>query len=328
MSRSKKCSGIPERSGKTLKNCGKAVCSTGGQSVDTVQELADCLRTFTAEIPLPQEDGQWDLAEIVGGGAEAVAAFFLTWFPVAAAVLCFFRDLREYRFPVINRVCIALTIATLLPTWLTLLLPKIRSGRKWKKIARKVLFLLCALSIPVSAVMAIGIITRSETTDTANYRKLDEACIANKSDLFQALFPESPPVLEQNGQSDGSLDPVDAHYYYRYLPAWDYTYDIYAQWPLEPEEFQREVARAEALLEGHGWEKENKSGGPKYSTVEKGNYTCLVVYWGSEPFEEVDDSYTYCIFAYDAQSCTVRYIYCDSLEDGYDQPWYLTLEWE
>ena len=33
------------------------------------------------------------------------------------------------------------------------------------------------------------------------------------------------------------------------------------------------------------------------------------------------------IFAYDEENLRVRYILCDSLENGCDQPYYLSLQW-
>lgn len=62
-------------------------------------------------------------------------------------------------------------------------------------------------------------------------------------------------------------------------------------------------------------------------TVQKGNYTCLILYRGAPPFEEAASDYTCCIFAYDAQNLTARYIYSDSSGDGAYQPYYLTLKW-
>ena len=65
-----------------------------------------------------------------------------------------------------------------------------------------------------------------------------------------------------------------------------------------------------------------------YVKLQKGRWTCLILYSGQEPFVTVDDSYTYEIFAYDPDSLRVRYIYCDSLENGADQPYYLQLDWD
>ncbi len=102
----------------------------------------------------------------------------------------------------------------------------------------------------------------------------------------------------------------------------DYTYDIYAEWPLRQEAFDKEVARVTELFESCA---ENRSW--KVATVEKGDYVCLFFYQGTPPFAPVTDSYTYYVFAYDPDHLWVRYILCDSLENGADQPYYLVLDW-
>ena len=53
----------------------------------------------------------------------------------------------------------------------------------------------------------------------------------------------------------------------------------------------------------------------------------MILYCGEEPFTEVTDNYTYYIFAYDLSAHLVRYILCDSNENGVDQPYYLELDW-
>lgn len=121
----------------------------------------------------------------------------------------------------------------------------------------------------------------------------------------------------------------DAHYLYRNLPAMDYTYDIYAEWSLEPEDFREEVARVTKLYEEQERAIAEETTKPYITTVEKGDYTCLIYapHQFSHIFEEVTDSYTYYIFAYDEECLRVRYILCDSLENGEDQPYYLSLPW-
>ena len=120
----------------------------------------------------------------------------------------------------------------------------------------------------------------------------------------------------------------DAHYLYRNLPALDYTYDIYAEWSLEPEDFREEVARVTKLYEEQERAIAEETTKPYITTVEKGSYTCLIYLpYSPPPFEEVNGSYTYYIFAYDEETLRVRYILCDSLENGEDQPYYLSLPW-
>ena len=147
-------------------------------------------------------------------------------------------------------------------------------------------------------------------------------CFANRDDLYQDLFPIWPHYFEVVEQPDGSFETVylDAHYYYRFIQGFDSTYDIYAEWPLPEADFHAEVERVKSVFEEHV--------GTDYITLTKGSYTCLITYMGDPPFEEVTNSYSYYIFAYDAQNLRVRYIHCYSLENGYDQPYYLTLDWE
>ena len=167
--------------------------------------------------------------------------------------------------------------------------------------------------------MSFGIVSRSETTDFIYYLDLDSDCSANKSPFFRELFPTSPHYVTNEQRPDGSWETVylEAYYYYCKRPAMDYTYDIYAQWPLEQEEFDKEIARVRDLFETRD-----------YEVVRKGNYTCFFYYdYGDPPFEQVTDSYSYYIFAYDEANSIVRYITCVSLEDGADQPYYLKLEW-
>ena len=178
---------------------------------------------------------------------------------------------------------------------------------KWKTIARRILLVLCVLSIPMSIIMSFGIITKSETTDIRNYRRLDVDCLANRNSFYQDLFPARSRYFVNEKQSDGSWKPefLDAHYYYCYKAPVDYTYDIYAQWPLEKEDFHKEVARVKALYD-------NYEG--KYVVVEKGEYTCLIVYYGDPPFEKATDNYTYYLpldASMSGKTVTLYALFCD-----------------
>jgi len=139
--------------------------------------------------------------------------------------------------------------------------------------------------------------------------RIDELCediadqyerkIANEALFIMNLQPEGDPV------SDKAANFCE-------------TYDIYAEWPLKKEAFDAEVSRVRALYENSA---------EKYDIVQRGNYTCFFAYDGDAPFEEATDNYTYYIFAFDEQNLIVRYILCISLENGVDQPYYLSLDW-
>lgn len=154
---------------------------------------------------------------------------------------------------------------------------------------------------------------------------LDAQCIGNKSVFFHELFPAWPHYFIVD---NGKKVYLDAHYYYYFYQGLDYTYDIYAEWPLEKEDFDKEVARVKALFDENAPKKENRSDYHNYVITTKGSYECLIIYYGDKPFEKATDNYTYYIFAYDEENLKVRYIYCDSLENGVDQPYYLSLDWQ
>lgn len=156
-----------------------------------------------------------------------------------------------------------------------------------------------------------GAIGYSVTTDINNYRRFDADCLASRDRFLQDMLPTWPG------------NRADAVYLYRDLPAFDYTYDIYAEWTLPQDEFSAEVARMAKLFS------ESK---PEHIVMEKGNYTLLMSMghdggYHAVPFEPVTDSYDIYIFAYNEKQCRVRYVNCVSLENGADQPYYLELGW-
>lgn len=287
----------------------------------TITELADQLSKYSLLLPDHNETITLPFVKRIFTILKTIGIFTVVWFPVVLSLIVVFSN--SYRYPVVAPAGIALTFASLLPSMGVLILSKTEAP--WKRRAKRILLVLCVLSIPVSFVMSCGIIRRSETTDIRNYRKFDADCLANRDSLFQELFPIWPHYFENVKQADGSFETVylDAHYYYRYFQGLDYTYDVYAQWPLDEDNYRKEVNRATAVFE----KVLEKQTNYKFLELTKGDYTCLVLYIGNEPFTKATDSYDYIIFAYNETEKTVRYIYCVSLENGADQPYYLQLDW-
>lgn len=283
----------------------------------TLQQLAEELSKPPIPLPEYKESVKWKPVKAIFSLLKALLIFVIVWSPFALSLFAIMNDIRDFYYPVIDYTAIVLTIISFWPSIGVLIVSK--TARKWKKTAKRILLFLCILSIPITFLCSFGIIARSETTDIRNYRELDVHCHLNKDAFFQELFPKWPHYFVNEKQPDGSWETVylDARYYYCMRPAMDYTYDIYAQWPLEDADFRKEVRRVKTLFEEDG----------DYVTVQKGNYTCLISYSGDPPFQEVTGSYTYYIFAYDEENLVVRYILCDSLEDGADQPFYLSLDW-
>lgn len=288
----------------------------------TIEELAEVLSAPVVDtLEIPEDKARtpiWRMLKRISVPAvSALAAvlpivFLLFWTVYSAKKSAY------ATFGWRNLLCILLA---LVPTAVVclLFLPRRKRGgkRRW---VRAVALCLCVLYLPYSFVFSAGTLGLSKTTDIRDYRRLDAECLANRYSFYQELFPTWPHYFE-NGEN-GETVWLDAHYLYWERGGMDYTYDIYAEWPLRQEAFDQEVARVRELFEGRA---ESKSW--KVATVEKGDYICLFYYNGAAPFTPVDFHYTYYIFAYDPEHLRVRYILCDSLEDGVDQPYYLDLEW-
>lgn len=286
----------------------------------SLSELAECLSAPVVNEPVPAEDSKLNILKIVLEHAKSLLLAIATWMPVGLFIAGVIRCLRANRYPVPNPRAIIFILIVLAPSLALVLLPKLKSQFSKHVIVKVILVVLCILSIPFSFLSGILISSRSETSDIRNYRVLDVNCFAHQSSFYQELFPARPHYFVNEQQPDGSWETVylDAHYFYRYMFFMDYTYDIYAEWPLDKETFHEEVSRVQDLYN-------RKAAG--YTTMQKGNYTCLIKFYGDQPFTEVTNNYTYYIFAYDEENLTVRYILCDSLSNGVDQPYYLSLDW-
>ncbi len=284
----------------------------------TVPELAAFLSAPVEQTPQPQESAPFSPLRLLVRTGPALLRAGLIWLPLLLAAWGGVISLRSYAYPQLDKAVLVLLLLLLTPSVAALL------SRRTSTDIRRTLLVLCALSIPFS-LLSLGLFPHSVTRDFRDYRKLDAQCIANRDSFFQALFPAWPHYFANEQQPDGSFETVwlDAHYYYHYFDGFDYTYDIYAEWPLEQSEFDREVTRVQALFA----ERAARNDSYHLETRQKGSYQCLIYYDGDAPFTQATTNYTYYIFAYDEAALRVRYIHCHSLENGADQPYYLSLQW-
>lgn len=174
-------------------------------------------------------------------------------------------------------------------------------------------------------ILIIGVIrpVGSFTTDMENYRKIDEyeSKVCNNS-FYNELFP----IMPQGAVSENDKNYPDSDYYYRCIASFDFTIDIYAEWSLDEAEFYKEVDRVKRLYTAYEMLDSDEMN-YLYNEQQKGEYTCLIRYDGSNPFAQEEDDYYYFIFAYDENNLRVRYILCYSGENGAEQPYYLQLDW-
>mgnify|MGYP003298335385 FL=1 len=298
----------------------KALSRVESLKAYSVEELSEILLQGEAEIQFPVELPKLNVKRIV----KSAVIFLIVWLPFVLVIGGIINDITMYAYPKINIANVILTLLTLIPSISILVITKLKSNIK--RTVKRIILCLCVVAIPFSLVMPYGIVTRSETTDFRNYRDFDPDCLATRNKVFNEVFPMWPHYFENVKNENGEWEAIylDAKYYYHYFQGFDYTYDIYAEWPLDEDDFIVEVERVKGVFEKAV---ANKTYGYKFVEIEKGEYTCLILYSGDEPFQKATNNYQYLIFAYSETTNSVRYIYCDSLENGVDQPYYLQLDW-
>ena len=298
----------------------KALARVEAQKAYSVEELSEILLQGKAELELPVESPKRNVKRIV----KSAVIFLIVWLPFVLVIGGIINDITTYAYPKINIANVILTLLTLIPSISILVITKLKPNIK--RTVKRIILCLCVVAIPFSLVMPYGIVTRSETTDFRNYRDFDSDCLATRNKVFNEVFPTWPHYFENVKNEDGEWETVylDAKYYYRFFYGMDYTYDIYAEWPLEADKLGEEVQRVKGVFEKAI---ADKTYGYKFVEIKKGEYTCLILYSGDEPFQKATNNYQYLIFAYSETTNSVRYIYCDSLENGVDQPYYLQLDW-
>ena len=298
----------------------KALSRVESLKAYSVEELSEILLQDEAEIQFPVELPKLNVKRIV----KSAVIFLIVWLPFVLVIGGIINDITTYAYPQINIANVILTLLTLIPSISILVITKLKPNIK--RTVKRIILCVCVVAIPFSLVMPYGIITRSETTDFRNYRDFDPDCLATRNKVFNEVFPMWPHYFENVKNEDGEWEDVylDAKYYYRFFYGMDYTYDIYAEWPLEADKLGEEVQRVKGVFEKAI---ADKTYGYKFVEIEKGEYTCLILYSGDDPFQKATNNSQYLIFAYSEATNVVRYIYCDSLENGVDQPYYLQLDW-
>ena len=298
----------------------KALSRVESLKAYSVEELSEILLQGKAEIQFPVELPKLNVKRIV----KSAVIFLIVWLPFVLVIGGIINDITTYAYPKINIANVILTLLTLIPSISILVITKLKPNIK--RTVKRIILCLCVVAIPFSLVMPYGIVTRSETTDFRNYRDFDPDCLATRNKVFNEVFPTWPHDFEIVKNENGEWETVylDAKYYYQFFHGMDYTYDIYAEWPLEADKFGEEVQRVKGVFEKAI---ADKTYGYKFVEIEKGEYTCLILYSGDDPFQKATNNYQYLIFAYSETTNSVRYIYCDSLENGVDQPHYLQLDW-
>lgn len=287
----------------------------------TLSQLSQAVNENVTNITAPNDGYYIRQKSIIGN----LIAFLI----IAAIPFLFAFIHNRFLYPAFHFYNILFIILTFLPLLFAILLyfVPISDGKKEYRIIMRTLLV---ITLVLSFFFSFGIADHSETTDLGNYLKFDSYCAAYENTTLQELFPvhcknDERILIDDDGNK--TLKKEDVRYYYNYHHfLFDHTYDVYAEWPLDKEEFDNEVDRVRTLFDK--WKSKENSA---FVELQKGSYRCLFwyteVYGRTVPFEPVTCNYEYSIFAYDEKNLRVRYIDCYSLEDGTVQPYYLKLEW-
>lgn len=271
----------------------------------TVRELAEKLAAFPSGTTNPDEEHNRRTKNMVVSVIKALISLILVWLPILLSLYVLILKLRDFKYPVFNMGAVFLTLLFLLPSITIMVISKFDFRNK--RALKFFCLLLCVFSIPLSMTSTWFVVTTSETTDIRNYGECTSSI---------ELFP------------DFAVRDTDNDFYYNYHTGFDYTCDVYAQWILDENELLTEIERIDELF---GEYSESGVYGYEYTVMYQGDFTCMIYYNSCDkslPFEKVTDNYDFRIFAYNETDFSVRYIYCNSLENGVDQPYYLELDWD
>lgn len=322
----------PELIGETL----RALITRKKEDADNEKALIASLESVKAEdhadisslvsalsvpvTPVPDNDAKPSGLKRALRSIHRIILMILPFLPLICGLISLNASFRFCQFPVIDDLFIILALLSLLPSAALRILTLIKKRSRAKRIACIVLSVQVLISIPMVSILAFGIVSHSETRDPSHYLEHDERVALHTGNDLYGFFPTDTHFYEViNGERTET-----GSYLYRNLPAWNYAYDIYAEWPDTEEELEREITRVNAFFQS----KADSGSWWKQTVAERGEYECVILYSGAEPFTKSEDSYTYFIFAYDRSSLRVRYILCDSFEPSDEfQPYYLELDW-
>ncbi len=286
-----------------------------------LHELAAALEESSHNTELPKED----MREKIKSYILSVPKILLSIFAGVPPLIFLFFSLTRFQYPVFTLWSIVAIFLTVLP--IILVVKNLFSDENHYG-----LLVFCILYIPISAIFSITPFNSSRTTNINNYCIFEPDSLLNQVGFTRELFPAYANTFDMVKDENGEYieKKVDAKYYYSYKQCLDYTYDVYAQWPLEKNDFYGEVSRVKNLYKEYNQKYFNDFDSTNYATVKRGNYMCLIKYNFDDDdklFEKVTDNYELDMFAYDEEHLTVRYIHCSSLQNGAEQPYYLQLEW-
>ena len=196
---------------------------------------------------------------------------------------------------------------------------KIGKKKDKKKVIAVIFSVILAIALLLSpfASMLQAFAFESRTENPDNYLKIDYGIgINNTEDLL--IFPRAIPWdAESEYLHIGKNYSDTTKYYYRYAPdLFGYAQDIYAEWKLFSQNYDKEKERVLGL-------------GTIVREEEKGDWH--IVYFCEEIDKDVDSDfceyYRFLFFAYNDKTQTVRYVFAAGDEQTIGTPYFTAVEW-
>ena len=320
----------------------------------SLSEIAQHLRE-PSNLLLPSNDGlEGEIKNIISWVLIGISAFLYLW-------MSWIWSLDPFIKRVINLVNYSYTnfeFSKLLPAimWFGIAVALIVLIIVFRKklnglIAKAIPTVLCFSTIMISMNSFARIEFYSYNENFENYKVYDKESGLEERGFQKNVFPEEP--LNYN---------EDAVYSYKYIKDPQYSYfkaiDLYAEWTVDDAEFDKEVERVLSV-----YEEFNRVYKDEYYVYEKNGYVCYVFfydgsinsllsnrsYFDSENRKYIDVSdqldifvadarknfghpgyYDCGLFAYNKETKTLRYSYCDGYEDVWQNdhsPYYTQVEW-
>lgn len=301
--------------------------SIGSEQDISVETVCQALSASVSEEKVPDADMMHSERDEADRKFAVVLSVILMLLPILVYVFITVNNMLSFRYSVITAddllfnlvFCSGWVLIFVMAAVSFLLCRKEYSfskGRKRHKTASEILILFCiSLLLPSSglSLFALGFPSvYSQTSDAWNYLILDSDVEQIYGTDIMKIFPESIPE-SADVEYDANIPtfPYTTRYYYMYETRWDMSFDLFAEWTLNEDEFKKAVEDAPDDF---------------VHSEYKGNWNCLF-YQDTEQIVADDPRYySYLIFAYNEQTRSVRYIASYAV-DSVDGPYYQTVEW-
>ncbi len=322
-----------ENGEKEIDNKAEIIARLKGISADkeiTVETVCEALSATVSEVKVPDEDMMHSAKDETERKLAVVFSSVLVALPVLVYAGINIINKLQFRFShftaddllwnfILSFGWFLIFVMSFVSLLLCVKKYSFSKGRKRRKTASEILILCCmALIMPsiLSSIFAIGFVPTvySQTTDADNYLLLDSRVEDIYGDEIRLVFPEKIP--ESAGKKDDGWRgtyPYTTRYYYMYQATIDDSFDLFAEWTLTEDEFEKAVEAAP----------------DNYVHSEcKGEWNCLYYTDTEQVLEEglAGSYYWFLIFAYNEQTNSVRYISSYAI-DSPSGPYYLTVEW-